>query len=88
MYTVDPRSRPCLLLLVRPGCHLCEEFRAGLEAAFPGRFELCEVCVDERSDWRERFGKQIPVLLPDDGQVLCATRFDSLPLSRRYGAQR
>lgn len=74
-------SKPVLLLLTRPGCHLCEEFRAELEQAFPDRFELREACVDDRTDWRERYGLQIPVLLNESGALLCATRFDPTSLS-------
>lgn len=74
-------ARPRLTLLSRPGCHLCEEFRDELEAAFPGRFELVEACVDDRADWKARFGTVIPVLLGPDGAVLCTTRFDPNRLS-------
>ena len=69
-------AKPVLLLLGRPGCHLCEEFREELEQAFPGRFEVREACVDDRADWRERYGHKIPVLLDEQGALLCATRFD------------
>lgn len=65
-----------LLLLTRPGCHLCEEFREALEAAFPGRFELNERCVDDQPDWSSRFGREIPVLLDSEGQPVCRTRLD------------
>lgn len=69
-------SKPALLLLGRPGCHLCEEFREALEAEFPGRFEVTEACVDDRPEWRERYGLKIPVLLDAEGRVVCATFFD------------
>ena len=68
--------RPVLRLLVRPGCDLCEEFRAELEHAFPGRFEVREACVDDSPDWQRRYGLKIPVLLDEQGTLLCATRFD------------
>ncbi len=74
-------GRPRLLLLSRPGCHLCEEFRAALEAAFPGRFELCDACVDERPDWRRRYGARIPVLLSEDGSLICESYFDPVKLT-------
>lgn len=77
-------SRPVLLLLGRPGCHLCEEFRHELEQAFPARFELLEACVDDKPAWRDRFGARIPVLLTEEGAVLCESRFDPEPLLRRY----
>jgi len=68
--------KPVLLLLSRPECHLCEEFREQLEQAFPGRFELRERCVDDDPEWRRRYGLKIPVLLDGQGRLLCATRFD------------
>jgi hypothetical protein len=68
--------RPVLLLLGRPECHLCEEFRDQLEQAFPGRFEVRERCVDDDPEWRRRYGLKIPVLLDERGSLLCATRFD------------
>ncbi|MGQ0586332.1 MAG: glutaredoxin family protein [Gammaproteobacteria bacterium] len=64
------------MLLTRPGCELCEAFRAELEQAFPGRFELREACVDDDPDWQRRYGLKIPVLLDERGALLCATRFD------------
>jgi hypothetical protein len=69
-------TRPVLLLLGRPDCQLCEEFRDALEEAFPGRYDVQEACVDDRADWRERFGTRIPVLMTPDGRVLCTTWFD------------
>jgi len=69
-------DKPVLLLLRRPDCHLCEEFRAELEQAFPGRFDVREACVDDKPEWRERYGLKIPVLLDEQGTVLCANRFD------------
>lgn len=71
-----------LLLLSRPGCHLCEEFREALESAYPGRFELSEASVDERPDWRNRYGDKIPVLLTADGVPICESFFDREKLAR------
>lgn len=70
-------ARPRLTLLSRPGCHLCEEFREELEQAFPGRFEVVEADVDSRPEWRARYGLVIPVLLAEDGRVLCETHFNA-----------
>ena len=69
-------SKPALLLLTRPECGLCDEFREALEQAFPGRFEVREACVDDRPEWRARYGLKVPVLLDEQGTLLCATRFD------------
>ncbi|HUR40196.1 MAG TPA: glutaredoxin family protein [Verrucomicrobiae bacterium] len=70
-------SKPRLLLLTRPECGLCEEFRVELEQAFPGRFEIEEACVDDDAEWARRWGLKIPVLLDSSGALLCATRFDA-----------
>ena len=69
-------AKPVLTLLTRPDCHLCEEFHAELEAAFPGRFDVRECCVDDDPEWVRRYGLKIPVLLDEQGALLCATRFD------------
>jgi hypothetical protein len=69
-------GKPVLLLLGRPQCQLCEEFREELERAFPDRFEVREACVDDDPDWRRRYGLKVPVLLDSQGTLLCATRFD------------
>lgn len=69
-------TRPRLLLLTRPDCRLCDEFREELEQAFPGRFDVREACVDDQPEWRRRYGLKIPVLLDAHGELLCATRFD------------
>jgi Glutaredoxin-like domain (DUF836) len=68
--------RRVLLLLGRPECHLCEEFRDALEQACQDRFEVREACVDDDPDWQRRYGLKIPVLLDEQGTLLCATRFD------------
>jgi len=36
-----------------------------------------QVDVDSREDWQRRYGLKIPVLLDDDGSVVCATFFDA-----------
>ena len=77
-------SKPVLLLLGRPDCHLCEEFRAEVEQAFPGRFDVREACVDDKPEWRARFGERIPVLLDAAGTVLAESRFEPAALSRRF----
>lgn len=77
-------SKPVLVLLSRPGCHLCDDLREDLGRAFPDRFDVCEACVDDRPEWRTAYGLRIPVLLTEDGALLCEGRFDPEPLLRRY----
>lgn len=66
-----------LLLLGRPECHLCEVFeQALLEHPAADGFVLDHACVDDRGEWRMRYGQRIPVLLDEDGRVLAEGVFD------------
>jgi hypothetical protein len=71
-----------LLLLGRPDCHLCEEFEAALLAHAGSTVALDHACVDERGEWRMRFGTRIPVLLNDAGAVLSEGVFDPTAFDR------
>ena len=82
-----PGSKPRLLLLSRPDCHLCEEFRDDLLARFGTAVDLDEACVDDRPEWRERYGRDIPVLLTAAGAELCRHRLDRDALEHHLGAQ-
>lgn len=68
-----------LLLLSRPGCHLCEQMVAELLTEFPELApRLAEADVDSRPDWQRRYGLKIPVLLDaEDGAAVCSVRFDA-----------
>lgn len=71
-----------LLLLGRPDCGLCEEFEAGLRAFLgdaPVRID--HACVDDRGEWRMRFGQRIPVLLDEAGEVVAEGHFDPAALA-------
>ncbi|WAP52385.1 glutaredoxin family protein [Arthrobacter sp. ATA002] len=62
----SPAAHPDLLLLTRPGCHLCERARAVLERirsdlGTPWR----EQSIEGDADLTSRFGEEIPVLLID-----------------------
>ncbi len=71
-----------LLLLGRPECHLCEEFEAELRAFLGGAAVRIEhACVDDRGEWRMRFGTRIPVLLDEAGEVIAEGRFDPATLA-------
>ena len=68
-----------LLLLGRPGCHLCEQLAAELLTAFPAlATQISEADVDSCEEWQRRFGLKIPVLLDaTDGEPVCSTFFDA-----------
>ena len=64
----DPRPAR-VLLYSRPGCHLCDDARAVVEAVcaeLGERFE--EVSIDDDPALRERFGEEIPVTFVDGRQ--------------------
>lgn len=53
-----------LTLYGRPGCHLCDDMRAALEALRPRHgFSLEEVDVDSSPALAEQYGTLVPVLL-------------------------
>lgn len=57
-------SREPLLLIGRPGCHLCDDMRAVVEAvALPLGFTLREVDLTARPELEARYAFEIPVLL-------------------------
>jgi hypothetical protein len=71
------------LLLTRPECHLCEEFREALREAQPEVAARTDVVdVDSRDDWRQRFGLRIPVLIDANGAVVSEGVFDPGKLGR------
>lgn len=79
-------DRPRLLLLSRPGCGLCAELVEDLEATFGAdAFRLDEADVDDRADWRERWGLLIPVLLDAGGRPLSVTRLDIAAVAAALG---
>lgn len=52
-----------LTLYGRPGCHLCDEMKAGLPALLAGQaFRLTEVEVGWQGELAERYGRLLPVL--------------------------
>lgn len=70
-------ATPRWLLLSRPDCHLCEDFEAALREHLGVRpFALDHASVDERGEWRMRYGARIPVLLDERGRVLAEGIFD------------
>lgn len=75
-----------LLLLTRPGCELCEEFHQALLAEFPQLAGVLEMAdVDSKPGWQARYGFSIPVLLDDEGTVICETHFDAALIAERLG---
>jgi glutaredoxin len=56
-------KRPTVTIYTRPGCHLCEEAKAAIQASgCDGEYSIEEVNIDENSALRERYGNDIPVI--------------------------
>lgn len=72
---------PKLVLLGRPGCHLCDEFEEELRAHVGAALDLEHADVDSRREWRDEFGRRVPVLLTAQGELVCETRFDAAALA-------
>jgi hypothetical protein len=64
-------SRPVLVLLSAPGCHLCHDLRAVIERVLPAYDAVLEE-RDVRADpeTKRRYALEIPVLLLDGQEVL------------------
>lgn len=72
-------SRPELTLLGRPECSLCERFLEALAEAVPDWLPQVRVAdVDARPGWTGRWGLRIPVLLDDEGSLICEAQFDAV----------
>ena len=68
----DPAARPPapeLLLLTRPGCHLCEAARQVLDRVSADlQVPWQEQDIEQDRGLMERFGEEIPVLMIDGVQ--------------------
>ncbi len=75
-----------LVLYTRPGCHLCDEMRAGL-ASLHGKldFVVREIEVGWEGELAERYGRLLPVLALD-GLEICHYFLDDAQLMVRFGA--
>ncbi len=69
----------------RNGCHLCEEMAAVLFRGWPEQAAAMQWRdVDERPEWRERHGNEVPVLMLGD-QIICRLRPDLARLAEYFG---
>ena len=65
-----------LVLYVREGCHLCEQFLLDFSLDFPSRLEALRLQdVDSDPALAREFGLRIPVLAAD-GAVACEGIYD------------
>jgi hypothetical protein len=65
-----------LVLYVREGCHLCDQFLVELSQDLGAAGETLSVIdVDRDEDLAARYGLRVPVLALD-GTVICEGRYD------------
>ena len=65
-----------LVLYVREGCHLCDEFLLDFSLDHPGLLDTLDTCdVDAEPALVREFGLRVPVLTVD-GHVACNGRYD------------
>jgi hypothetical protein len=74
-----------LVLYVREGCHLCEQFLLELSLDLGAGIEHLQVQdVDQDVDLAVRFGLRVPVL-ELDGTVLCEGIYDGAGVRQALG---
>lgn len=74
-----------LVLYVREGCHLCEQFLVDLSVDLGPAVERLRVLdVDRDTDLAVRFGLRVPVL-ELEGEVLCEAVYDGTRVRRALG---
>ena len=82
---MNPETVPELLLYVRAGCHLCDQFLLELSLDLGPALERLQVLdVDGDVDLAVRFGLRVPVL-EHRGAVLCEGVYDGAGVRRALG---
>jgi hypothetical protein len=78
----DSHEPPELVLYVRDGCHLCDQFLVELSVDLGPAIERVAVLdVDRDEELASRFGLRVPVL-EADGEVLCEGFYDGARVRR------
>ncbi len=72
---------PRLVVYSRRGCHLCEVLIEELLPLVRGRGTVEVRDVDERADWQQRYGSEVPVV-ECEGRELCRHRLDRAAVRR------
>ena len=68
----------------RRGCHLCEVLIEELLEELGDRMTFERRDVDSRPQWREKYGRRIPVV-EADGEWVCEHRLDRPRVRARLG---
>jgi len=78
---------PVFEVFSRRGCHLCEVLIEALADAVSGQARIRVHDVDDRPDWQQRYGLDVPVVLVD-GRELCRHRLDRDAVTEALAAGR
>ncbi|HZM90217.1 MAG TPA: glutaredoxin family protein [Blastocatellia bacterium] len=63
-------NKSTVTIYSRPGCHLCEEAKAAIEASgCTGEYSLNEINIDLDARLRDQYGHDIPVIFIDGVKV-------------------
>ena len=82
---MNPETVPELVLYVRAGCHLCDQFLLELSLDLGPALERLQVLdVDGDVDLAVRFGLRVPVL-EHRGAVLCEGVYDGAGVRQALG---
>jgi hypothetical protein len=82
---VNVERLPGLVLYVREGCHLCDQFLVDLSMDLGPAVERLRLRdVDQDVDLAVRFGLRVPVL-ELDGEVLCEAVYDGPRVRQALG---
>jgi glutaredoxin len=77
-------KRATVTIYTRPGCHLCDQAKAAIEASgCTGEYSLQEINIDEDPALRERYGYDIPIILINGVKVF-KHRVDSSEFRRKF----
>jgi hypothetical protein len=75
-----------IVVYSRRGCHLCELLLEELDPLVRGRARIVVRDVDERAQWRDEYGLQVPVVWAG-GAVLCHYHLDKAAVTRWLAAR-
>jgi hypothetical protein len=82
--TLSPNAE--IIVYSRRGCHLCDLLLEELDPLVRGRARIIVRDVDERAQWRDEYGLQVPVVWAG-GAVLCYYHLDKAAVTRWLAVQ-
>jgi len=81
MTDLDHPRIEILRVYSRPGCHLCDELLEELLPLVRDRLQVEVLDIESRPDWKDEFGRRIPVV-EFRGQAVCQFTLDVAAIQR------